>query len=106
MTPSFESIAPDLDKGAGMTVQGVTISGTLTPSVDLRPTDKVPFHLFDYGMSGTPPHLPNRLTVLISIAYELRFVRYVAWHLVRHFRFDMLKDSDGKAYWIPNYVPN
>lgn len=105
VTPSFESVAPDLEQTEFVKVWGIKVKGTLAPSVNLGPSDKAPFRLFDYTVAGLRPHLPNNLTVYISVAYELHLFPYTVWHRVRHFQFDMMKGSDGDPLWFPTYVP-
>jgi hypothetical protein len=107
VTPSYEIRAPDLEKNKGMQVWGLKITATLAPSVNLGPSEKAPFRLLGYGsVAGLPPHLPNHLMALISVSYELHLFPYTAWHRTRHFGFEMIKGSDGVAYWMPTYVRN
>ena len=106
---SIDSFSPDLEHNKEGTLQvlGVEIGNTFSQSFDLRPGDKVPLQFSDYTVAGLPPHLPQHLTARVSIAYEIHFVPYIhflAWHRVRKFRFDMVKDSNGTPFWIPAYM--
>lgn len=105
--PTCESYSTDLEHTSWASLWGVDVRVTLTPSVDLHPGDKAPFHFFDYSVLGLPQHLPNHMIAGISVDYEIHplpFIRFLVWHRVKRFQFDLIKDSNGTPYWLPLYV--
>src|SRR3984957_3539681 len=91
VTPSFAISRPDIEKGTGGAIWGSRITGTLGNPATLHPGDKAPFNLPDTAFFNLPPHLPEHLSVDISVAYEIRLIPFFPWHRHHKFGLRMLK---------------